>query len=82
MGTTTPATSAPPTSGLATNQGFFLVRGGFSGTTFTVNNAGADTLVIYDGDSTAGVTQTGIVLSGVTLAQLNAFSGSNFISYI
>ena len=79
---TTPATAVLPTNGLATDQGFFLVQGGFSGTTFTVNNTGADTLVVYDGDSTAGVTQTGIVLSGVTLAQLNAFTGSNFISHL
>jgi len=74
----------PPTNGLATDQGFFLVQGGYNnGTaTFTVNSAGADTLVVYDGDSSAAVTQTGIVLSGVTLAELNAFTGQNFIAHI
>ena len=77
-----PSTSVQPSNGLATDQGFFMTQGSFSGTTFTVNSAGADTLVMYDGDSGAGVTQTGIVLSGVTLSELNAFTGNNFISHI
>ncbi|MDP2240501.1 MAG: Ig-like domain-containing protein, partial [Burkholderiales bacterium] len=85
-----PANSVLPANGLATNQGFFLVQGNSPGIlpavgasfTFTVNNAGADTLVVWDGDSTGGVTQTGIVLSGVTLAQLNAYTGNNWISHM
>ena len=77
-----PATSVLPANGLATDQGFFLVQGGYSGAIFTVNSAGADTLVVYDGDSTAGVTQTGIVLSGVTLSELNAYTGNNWISHL
>ena len=48
----------------------------------TATGGTAATLVVYDGNSTAGVTQTGIVLSGVTLAQLNAFAGNNFISHV
>ena len=79
----TPATATLPANGLATNQGFFMVQGSYSGaTSFTVASGGADTLVVYDGDPTAGVTQTGIVLSGVTLAQLSAFSGNNLISHV
>jgi hypothetical protein len=79
----TPATSVQPSNGLATDQGFFLIQGVYNGTTtFTANSAGADTLVMYDGDSSAGVTQTGIVLSGVTLAQLQAYTGNNWISHI
>ena len=78
----TPANSVQPSNGLTTDQGFFLTQGNYSGTTFTVSSIGFDTLVVYDGDSTAGVTQTGIVLSGVTLAQLNAYSGNNWISHI
>ena len=78
------SSSVPPTNGLVTDQGFFLVQGTYSGTTFTVDNTtnGRDTLVMYDGDSTAGVTQTGIVLSGVTLSQLQAYTGNNWINHI
>ncbi len=85
MGATgaTPVTSPAPTNGLAVDQGYFLVQGSYNGTTtFTVNTGGADTLVVYDGDSSAGVTQTGLVLSGVTLAQLEASTGGNYISHI
>ena len=82
----TPANSVLPSTGLATNQGFFLVQGIYNGMngSFTVDSTvnGLDTLVVYDGDSTAGVTQTGIVLSGVTLAELNAYTGNNWISHI
>jgi hypothetical protein len=78
----TPATSTSPANGLATDQAYFMVQGGFNGTTFTANTTGADTLVVYDGDSSAGVTQTGIVLSGVTLVQLNAYTYGSFINHI
>ena len=74
-----------PTNGLATDQGFFLVQGNYNGTTtFNVNSTvtGTDTLLVYDGDSTALVTQTAIVLSGVTLSELNAYAGSNWISHV
>ncbi|MCC6219187.1 MAG: hypothetical protein IT505_06760, partial [Aquabacterium sp.] len=74
-----------PTNGQATDQGFFLVQGNFNAGTnvFTANStSGVDTLVVYDGDSSASVTQTGIVLSGVTLSELQAYTGSNWISHV
>jgi hypothetical protein len=71
-----------PNNGVATNQKFFMVQGNLAGNQFTVNSStGTDTLVVYDGDSTGGVTQTGIVLSGVTLTQLQAYTGGNWISH-
>ncbi|MDO9226595.1 MAG: Ig-like domain-containing protein, partial [Pseudomonadota bacterium] len=79
-----------PSNGLATDQGYFAVRGDYldggsagSSGTFTVNTAaGADTLIVWDGDSSAAVTQTGIVLSGVTLSELNLYTGSSWISHV
>jgi Ca2+-binding RTX toxin-like protein len=73
-----------PATGEATDQGYFAVQGNYSGSTFTVDNtaSGHDTLLVYDGDSSAAVTQTGIVLSGVTLAELNLYTGSNWISHV
>jgi hypothetical protein len=53
---------------LVSDQGFFLVQGGYNATSkvFTVNDStGADTLIVYDGDSSAGMSQTGLVLMGV-----------------
>ncbi len=80
----------PPSNGLATDQGYFVVRGGYadggttgSSGTFTVDTtAGADTLIVWDGDSSNAVTQTGIVLSGVTPEQLNLYTGSSWISHV
>jgi hypothetical protein len=78
-----PSTSVLPTNGLATDQSFYLVQGNYNGTTtFTVTNVGVETLVVYDGDSTAGVTQTGLILSGVTLAQLETYTGNNWIGHL
>jgi len=77
--------TATPTNGLATDQGFFVVQGNLSGGTFTVDSTagGLSTLVVYDGDSTGGVTQTALVLSGVTLSELtNAYIGSSLITHI
>jgi Ca2+-binding RTX toxin-like protein len=55
-----------PGSGLVTDQQYFVVRGDFVGNTFTVNTgAGADSLVVYDGDQSSNVTQTGLVIQGV-----------------
>jgi hypothetical protein len=73
-----------PSNGMATDQGIFAVQGNYAGSTFTVDNTGTghDTLVVYDGDVSAAVTQTAIVLSGVTLAQLELFTGSNWISHV
>lgn len=76
-----------PFDGKATNQGFYLVQGNFSGShtngSFTVDmTAGTDTLVVYDGDATQAVTQTAIVLQHVTLADLTFNPGSNWVSHI
>jgi hypothetical protein len=72
-----------PSNGLATDQGYFAVQGNYAGTTFTVNTvAGADSLIVWDGDSSSAVTQTGLVLSGVTLAELNLYAGNNWISHV
>jgi hypothetical protein len=74
--------ASTPSNGRATDQGFFLVQGDFSRGVFTVNNNGGDdTLVVYDGDPGAAVTQTGIVLTGVTLARIDVFTGDNSIFY-
>jgi hypothetical protein len=67
-----------PSNGQATDQGYFVVQGNYvdSGTagsagTFTVDSAsGADTLIVWDGDHTGGVTQTAIVLQSVTVGEL------------
>jgi hypothetical protein len=70
----------PPTNGLATDQGYFVVRGSNAGNTFTVNTtAGVDTLIIWDSDSSSAVTQSGILLSSVTPDQLQIFAGSSWI---
>jgi len=72
-----------PVNGLAADQSFFMVGGFYDAGTgvFGQNNvSGTDALIVYDGDATAGVMQTGIVLSGVTLAQLDAWNG--YISHI
>ncbi|MBU1663902.1 MAG: hypothetical protein KKG92_00705, partial [Gammaproteobacteria bacterium] len=75
--------------GIVTDQGYFAVQGNYtngaagSSGTFTVDTAaGLDTLIVWDGDSTGGVTQTGLVLSGVTLAELNLLTGSSWISHV
>ena len=70
-------TSAPGVHGLVTNQGYFGVGGtlGANGV-FTVgmNSKGPDTLVVYDGDGSSGVSQTGFVLKGVSLSTLQGFT--------
>ena len=66
-------TSTPGNNGLVTNQGYFGVRGtlGANGvfTVGTYNNS-PDTLVVYDGDGSSGVSQTGFVLKGVPMGDL------------
>ncbi|MFZ3016938.1 MAG: hypothetical protein WA056_00615 [Gallionella sp.] len=75
--------SAVPLDGLAADQSYFMVQGNYSAGQFTVNAmTGTDTMVVYDSDATAAVVQSGVVLSGVTLGQLEAFSGGNYVSYI
>ncbi len=61
------AKQATASTGLAVDQGFFLVQGSYAGGVFTVDTtAGADTLVVYDGTAGAGVSQTALVLQGHT----------------
>jgi hypothetical protein len=74
------------TNGEVSDQKYMLVQGNFNtGTnTFTVDATatGHDTLVVYDGNASVGsVTQTGVVLSGVTLAQLQAYTSSNWLEH-
>lgn len=61
---------ATPANGLVTDQGYFATQGNFTGGVFTVNDTGTDTLLVWDGDATNGVSQTGLVLSGVQVTQL------------
>ena len=69
--------SAAPTNGLVADQKYFTVRGNFATGGFTVDTvAGKDTLVVYDGDPTAAVLQTAIVITGVIPTQLTQ-SGSS-----
>ncbi len=59
-----------PANGLVTDQAYFALQGDFNAGTFTANTTGADTLIVWDGDPSSAVTQTGIVLSGVQAGQL------------
>ena len=55
-----------PGNGLVTDQHYFVVQGNYSGSIFTVNTtSGTDSLVVYDGDQSSAVTQTGLVIQGV-----------------
>ncbi|MEI8266615.1 MAG: Ig-like domain-containing protein [Betaproteobacteria bacterium] len=71
-------TSAPGVNGLVTNQGYFGVRGSLNATNdvFTVGtyNNSPDTLVVYDGDGSSGVSQTGFVLKGVSMGDLEGLT--------
>ncbi len=72
---------AAPSSGLVTDQSYFLVRGNLSGGTFTVDTgAGGSTLVVYDGDSSAAVSQTALVLSGVSPSLLTTNYSSIYLT--
>jgi len=67
-----------PNNGQAADQGYFVVQGDYNANTgiFTVDTiAGSSTLIVWDGDPTGGVTQTGIVLSGVTPDKLSLGHG-------
>jgi Ca2+-binding RTX toxin-like protein len=63
--------------GLVVNQAYFGVGGtlGANGV-FTVGSAGnsPDTLVVYDGDGSSSVSQTGFVLKGMSLESLQGFT--------
>ncbi|MEQ1813439.1 MAG: peroxidase family protein [Candidatus Nitrotoga sp.] len=59
------AFTTPTGTGEVANQSYFAVRGNLVGPQFNVAlTSGVDTLVVYDGDATAGVLQTALVLSG------------------
>jgi len=70
---------AVPNDGLVTDQHFFLERGDLNDAfnAFTVNNAGADTLVVYDGDCTASISQTALVLQDIYPTQLTTTDWSD-----
>jgi uncharacterized repeat protein (TIGR02059 family) len=82
---------AVPSDGLVTDQGYYLVQGNYNAGSFTVDTSatGHDTLVVWDGSSGSAVSQTGIVLAGIQLAdlstggdsiQLNAPAGETWLS--
>jgi Ca2+-binding RTX toxin-like protein len=68
-----------PSTGLAPDEQFFVVRGTLgTGGMFNLAANGNDTLVVYDGasnGSAASVAQTGFVIKGVSPEQLNVYNG-------
>jgi len=68
---------ATPDNGLVIDQHYFLERGDYTSGIFTVTGNGADTLVVYDGDSTSAVSQTALVLKGVNPTQLTPTDQGN-----
>ncbi|MBI3096429.1 MAG: hypothetical protein HYY97_16290 [Rhodocyclales bacterium] len=59
------------------DSSYEVVQGSYAGGLFTAG-AGADTLLVYDGDSTVGAVMTGVVLSNVTAMNLMTFG--NYIT--
>ena len=62
-----PTSMVAPTNGLVTDQKFYTVRGNYDAeaNAFDVSTLiGLDTLVVYDGDATSGVSQTALVVQG------------------
>ena len=59
-------TSSTFTAGLADNT-YSLVQGAYDveSNIFTANNEGADTFVLYDADTSGGISLSGVVLTGV-----------------
>ena len=70
------------TSGNTTvsDEKYKLVTGTYASGTFTVSSSGTDTLVIYDGDDSSGVSQTAVVLKGITTSTLTD-NGYGTITY-
>jgi hypothetical protein len=52
------------TGSTVTNGNYIAVRGDYVNTTFTVSATGASTLVVWDGDTTPGISQVAVVLVG------------------
>jgi uncharacterized repeat protein (TIGR02059 family) len=61
--------TTPPADGLTIDQRYFLLTGTYNGTLFTVGD-GSDTLMIYDGDRTSGLTQSALVIREVAATSL------------
>ena len=59
------------------DSSYEVVQGSYGAGSFTAG-AGADTLLVYDGDSTAGAAMSGVVLSGITATGLMTFG--NYIT--
>ena len=70
----------PPGNGLVTDQNYFVVRGNLDTGIFTVADTGLSTLVVYDGDAGAGVTQTALVLSGVNASLTTTSTGLIYLT--
>jgi len=68
---------ATPDNGLVNDGHYFLERGDYSSGIFTVTGNGADTLVVYDGDSTSAISQAALVLKGVNPTQLTPTDEGN-----
>ncbi len=62
--------------GLLENQSHHAVQGNYANGTFTVYATGDSTLVRYDGDSSSNVAATAVLLSNVTLDQLQFHNGT------
>jgi uncharacterized repeat protein (TIGR02059 family) len=80
-----PTYTTMPVNGLVTNQNFYMVQGyydAFSGS-FTVDTgSGVDTLVVYDGDQTSGVTQTALVVQQHTPTMLTASANNIYANAV
>ncbi len=81
--------AGPINIGEAVDQSYFTVRGDLAGSRFNVDlTNGLDTLVVYDGDATAGgVLQTALVLSGTgeagfSFLDINATANSLGVTFI
>jgi hypothetical protein len=68
-----PTSMTMPANGLVTDQKFYVVQGNYdaeAGSFFVSTTLGLDTLVVYDGDASAAVTQTAVVVQGHTPSTL------------
>ncbi len=70
------ADASQAADGLLADQSYHAVQGNYANGTFTVNAAGGSTLVVYDGDNSSNVAATAILLSNVTLDQLQFNNGT------
>ena len=80
-----PTVITAPTNGLVTNQSFYMVRGYYDASfgSFEVDtSSGVDTLVVYDGDQTSGVTQTALVVQQHTPTMLTASANNIYANAV